>query len=178
MERNPGEALDFAELYARWYRPVYRWITALGGHGIDAEDLTQEVFIVVQRKLSTFDCVNLAGWLYRIAQLTVRDHRRRAWFRKIFLRARDMVLDEIVGGAASPEDLLAAKQRQMYLYHLIQQINPRWRTSFVLSDVAGFSSTEIARLEGISPATVRTHLFRARQEIRGLATRTATRRGR
>ena len=178
MQGNPGEALDFAGLYARWYQPVYRWITALGGPGVDADDLTQEVFIVVQRKLSTFDRVNLAGWLYRIAQLTVRDHRRRAWFRKIFLRSRDVVLDEIVGAAASPEDQLAAKQRQMHLYQLIQQINPRWRNSFVLSDIAGLSSTEIARLEGLSPATVRTHLFRARQEIRGLATKPSAKRGR
>jgi len=47
-------------LYQTWFRPVHRWIRALGGPGIDAEDLTQEVFIVVQRKLGRFDGSNRA----------------------------------------------------------------------------------------------------------------------
>jgi DNA-directed RNA polymerase specialized sigma24 family protein len=95
----PCDPHDLAALYQTWFRSVYRWIRALGGPGIDAEDLAQEVFIVVQRKLAIFDGENLAGWLYRIVQFTVRDHRQRAWFRNIFLRSRDVVLDEVVSSA-------------------------------------------------------------------------------
>ena len=61
----------------------------------DTEDLAQEIFLVVRRKLDRFDGGNLAGWLYRIAQLTVRDHRRRAWFKNLVLRRRHVDLARV-----------------------------------------------------------------------------------
>jgi RNA polymerase sigma-70 factor (ECF subfamily) len=162
---EPRDAHDFAALYQAWFHSVHGWIRALGGPHIDAEDLTQEVFIVVQRKLGGFDGGNLAGWLFRIAQLTVRDQRRRAWFRNIFLRPRDVVLAEVESAAAGPEERLVRKERESRLYQLVNQLNPRWRNSFLLFEVGGLSGEEIATLLGIPPATVRTHLFRARKEM-------------
>jgi len=161
-------------MYEMWFQPVCRWIRALGGPGIDAEDLTQEVFIVVQRKLSGFDRADLAGWLYRIADLTVRDHRRRAWFRRRSLQSQDVVLDEVVSPAAGPDEQLARKQRKIYLYELIRQVNPRWRDSLLLFDICGLPGEEVARLQRIPAATVRTHLSRARKEMLDLAARLPT----
>lgn len=168
------EAQEFSEMYEMWFQPVCRWIRALGGPGIDAEDLTQEVFIVVQRKLSGFDRADLAGWLYRIADLTVRDHRRRAWFRRKSLQSQDVVLDEVVSPAAGPDEQLARKQRKIYLYELIRQVNPRWRDSLLLFDICGLPGEEVARLQRIPAATVRTHLSRARKEMLDLAARLPT----
>src|SRR5436305_9142676 len=110
---GPCEVHDLAALYQAWFRPVYRWIRALSGPSIDAEDLAQEVFIVVQRKLHLFDGANFAGWLYRIVQLTVRDHRQRAWFRNIFSRSRDVVLEEIASEAATQDDRFERMEREM-----------------------------------------------------------------
>jgi len=70
----------FRDIYERWFHDVVKWLYALGMPGSDTEDLAQEIFLVVRRKLDQFDGGNLAGWLYRIAQLTVRDHRRRSRF--------------------------------------------------------------------------------------------------
>jgi RNA polymerase sigma-70 factor (ECF subfamily) len=168
------EAQEVSELYEMWFPQVRRWIQALGGPGIDAEDLTQEVFIVVQRKLPGFDRANLAGWLYRIADLTVRDHRRRAWFRRRSSQSCDVELDEVVSPTAGPDEQLARKQREMYLYELIRQVNPRWRDSFLLFYIAGLSGEQLANLHGISAATVRTHLSRARKAILDLAARLPT----
>lgn len=165
---EPCAERDFAVLYQAWFRPVHRWIRALGGPGVDAEDLAQEVFIVVQRKLARFDGGNLAGWLYRIAQLTVRDHRRRAWFRKMVLRVRDVVLDEVASPAAGQDELFDRQQRERFLYQLVDQLNPRWRDSFLLFEIGGLSGDEIAALQGTPAATVRTHLFRARKELLAL----------
>jgi RNA polymerase sigma-70 factor, ECF subfamily len=165
------EAQELSELYEVWFPQVCRWISSLGGPGIDAEDLTQEVFIVVQRKLAGFDRANLAGWLYRIADLTVRDHRRRAWFRRRPSQSRDVVLDKVVSATPGPHEQLARKQRDMQLYELIRQLNPRWRDSFLLFYVVGLSGEEIAELNGISAAAVRTHLVRGRREILDLAAR-------
>jgi RNA polymerase sigma-70 factor (ECF subfamily) len=165
-----AEPLDFASIYEKWFRPVHRWIRALGGPGIEAEDLAQEVFIVVQRKLPSFDGANLPGWLYRIAQLTVRDARRRAWFRSTFLRARDVGLDDLESPARS-DDALARKEQERQLYDLVSRLNPRWRECFLLFEVGGLSGGEIAELLGIPHATVRTHLFRARKAMVALVAR-------
>lgn len=159
-----AEPLDFAEVYEQWFQPVYRWIRALGGPGTEAEDLAQEVFIVVQRKLPRFDGANLAGWLYRITQLTVRDHRRRVWFRSLFLRARDVALDELESPVRC-DDALALKEQARRLYALVNRLDPRWRECFLLFEVGGLSGGEIAELLGVPHATVRTYLFRARKAM-------------
>jgi DNA-directed RNA polymerase specialized sigma24 family protein len=78
--------LDFESIYAAWFDPVCRWLKALGGPQSDVEDLAQEVFVVVRRKLDRFDGGNTAGWLYRIASRTVSDARRRSWFKHLFAR--------------------------------------------------------------------------------------------
>ena len=158
-------ASDLAALYKAWFQPVHRWIRVLGGPGVDAEDLTQEVFIVVQRKLDQFDGGNIAAWLYRIVQFKVRSHRQRAWFRNIFSRPRDVELDDVVSVAARQDEQLAREQRGKRLYELVHQLNPRWRDSFLLFEVGGLTGEEIAALQGISHATVRTHLSRARKEM-------------
>ena len=165
------ESNDFAATYRTWFRPVYGWIRALGGPHIDAEDLTQEVFIVVQRKLAAFDGANLAGWLYRIAQRTVCDHRRSAWYRNMFLRPHDVVLDEVASTSASSDERVDRMKLERRFYDLVQRLNPQRRNSFLLFEIGGLSCDEIAQLARIPAATVRTHLFRARKEMIALAAR-------
>src|SRR4029077_10587762 len=86
----------FAAIYDAWFDEVVRWIGAFGMPDSETEDLAQEVFLVVNRKLSTFNGGNLAGWLYRIAELPVRDHRRRAWCKNLFRRRqRNVSLEKV-----------------------------------------------------------------------------------
>src|SRR5215467_5590225 len=65
--RAGTETLDFRTLYDTWFADVARWVRALGASTADQDDLVQEVFVVVHRRLPDFDGENLAGWLYRIA---------------------------------------------------------------------------------------------------------------
>jgi RNA polymerase sigma-70 factor (ECF subfamily) len=157
--------LDFAAVYDAWFRSVHRWVKLLGGPALDSEDVTQEVFVVVQRKLRDFDGGNLAGWLYRISERTVRDQRRRAWFRHLFWRERDVEWEQLEAKATSAEELLARKQQQQRFYRLVAQMNTKWRDSFLLFEIDGYSGEEIAALRGVPSATVRTHLHRARKEF-------------
>jgi RNA polymerase sigma-70 factor, ECF subfamily len=161
-------AHDFTAVYDAWFRPVFRWVSALGGPRADVEDLVQEVFVIVQRKLGEFDGQNLAGWLYRITERTVRDYRRRAWYRNIFLRPREVVLDELPARDASSTELIEQRQARERFYEIVGRMNRTWRDSFVLFEVQGYSGEEIAALRGIPSATVRTHLHRARKEFQAL----------
>src|SRR5437762_13943283 len=86
----PGAGLVFKQVYEDWFGDVVKWLYALGAPAADTEDLAQEIFLVVRRQLPRFRGGNLAGWLYEISRRTVRDHRRRAWFRNLVLRRQDI----------------------------------------------------------------------------------------
>jgi RNA polymerase sigma-70 factor (ECF subfamily) len=157
--------LVFDEVYERWFGEVARWVRAFGGPEADVEDLAQEVFLVVRRKLAGFDGANLAGWLYRIASRTASDHRRRSWFKTLFLRRRDVPLEELRDSSLGPAELLERRQAQRILMTLISKMSARRRAAFVLFELEGYSAEEIAALEGVPAATVRTRLHHARKEF-------------
>src|SRR4051812_35137356 len=84
-EARPAEhSFAFEKVYEMWFARVCRWLRALGGPQSDVEDLAQEVFVVVRRKLPEFDGENLPAWLYRISARTASDARRRSWFKHLF----------------------------------------------------------------------------------------------
>jgi RNA polymerase sigma-70 factor, ECF subfamily len=85
--------------------------------------------------------------------------------RTLFLRSRDVVLDDLESPAAGPEERLDRKQREKRLYELVDRLNPRWRDSFLLFEIAGLTGEEIAELHGVPVPTVRTHLSRARKAL-------------
>ena len=163
-----GRTLDFSTLYDQWFHPVSRWARALGGPEADLDDLTQEVFLVVRRKLEAFDGRNLAGWLYAITARTVSDQRRRAWFRNIFRRPRDIELADFADDEPDPEAALSRKQSERQLYHLLDGMSEKRRTAFLLYEVEGHSGEEIAQLLSVPVATVWTRLHHARKEFLAL----------
>jgi len=171
MEARPAGAApqtierpDFRTVYDAWFHEVCRWLRALGGPGSDLEDLAQEVFLVVLRKLSTFDGGNLPGWLYRITARTMSDHRRRAWWKNL-LRRRDTVLEELASPAADPAAAVEQREAERQLFVHLRPMSEKRRTVLVLHDIEGYSSEEIGALHGVPAATVRTRLHHARKEL-------------
>jgi RNA polymerase sigma-70 factor (ECF subfamily) len=160
-----GMPLDFTNVYNRHFDDVLRWLRACGGQEADLEDLAQEVFVVVRRKLPKFDGGNLPGWLYKIAKLTANDHARRAWFRRIFRGRRSIDLDELPALSSDPESLLAERENQRLFYRLVGQMSARRRETFLLYEVEGYSGEEIARLQNVPVNTVWTRLHHARKEF-------------
>jgi RNA polymerase sigma-70 factor (ECF subfamily) len=160
-------SLDFSRVYTEWFHVVQRWCRSLGGPSADVEDLVQEVFVVVQRKLSRFEGDYLAAWLYRITLRTVRDQRRRSWFRRVVL-GREEETKDVEDEGASSFTLLEQKQTRARFYRIVASMNRKWRDTFVLFEVVGHSGDEIAVLTGLPAATVRTHLHRARKEFLAL----------
>lgn len=160
-----ARALDFRSIYDEWFDPVCRWLRALGGPSSDVEDLAQEVFLVVRRKLDRFDGGNLAGWLYAISTRTASDARRRAWFRHLFSRREELALDLLVDGASGPAELLERKEAERVVYRILDGMSDKRRRVLILAELEGYDGEEIARLEDIPAATVRTRLFHARREF-------------
>lgn len=151
-------------MYTEWFHEVSRWVRAFGGLDADLEDLVQEVFLVVRRKLHSFDGRNLPGWLYRIAQRTVSDYRRRAWFKRFF-QPRRQLLEEIVDGAPNPEVQAERRDALRLLTQIVAKLSPARRAAFVLFEIEGYSGDEIAALEGVPVKTVYTRLHYARKDF-------------
>jgi RNA polymerase sigma-70 factor, ECF subfamily len=162
---------DFPAIYDAWFDEVLRWLPAMGVPDADLEDLAQEVFIVVRRKIAEFRGENLSAWLYGICLRTASDHRRRAWFRNLFMRPRDVDLDQVPDHARSPLDLLERREAQHVVAHLLARMSDKRRRAFVLYEIEGYSGEEIAALEQIPLATVWTRLHHARKDFVALAAR-------
>src|SRR5262245_3864659 len=155
----------FREIYERRFHDVVKWLYALGVPASDTEDLAQEIFLVVRRKVDQFDGGNLAGWLYRIAQLTVRDHKRRAWFKNLMLRRRQVDLAKVAMTAPGPAAKYEQAESRRLLQALLAGMSEKLRTTFVLFEIEEYSGEEIARIQDIPLGTVWTRLHLARKEF-------------
>jgi len=159
----------FRFIYDNWFDDVSRWIRALGGRDADRDDIVQEVFLVVRRRLARFDGANPAAWLYQITRRQVRDFRNRAWVKHIFTRRRSDELDELPSHKDGPAAALEQKQKQRVLGTILSKMGADRRSAFVLFEIDGLSGDEIARLQGIPLNTVWGRLRKARQEFFALA---------
>lgn len=169
---DPGSdgGSDFAAIYERHFDGVCRWLRAMGAPYGDLEDLAQEVFLVARRKHGDFRGDNIAGWLYGIAWRVASDARRRAWFRR-WARGSGDTLDELPSLALSPAELLERREAREILHALLSRMNPRLRAVFVLAEIEGCSTEEIAELEQTKVPTVWTRLHRARREFVAMVAR-------
>jgi len=161
---------DFDEIYEKWFDEVARWIRALGGPDADRDDLVQDVFLVVYRRLPDFDGENVAGWLYRIARRRVRDFRRLLWVKQLFSRSGP-VSERLRHPGADPADELEAKEKGRLLGTLLETLNEEQRAAFVLFEIEGLSGEEIARIQSVPVNTVWARIHKARKKLRDRLTR-------
>ena len=161
---NFAETPDFTSIYKAWFYPVTGWVRAFGGAGSEIEDLAQEVFLVVQERLPSFTGGNLSGWLYNITAKVVSGHRRRSWFKHLYLRPREVELETIVDLRHTPIEEMERKDAERVLQKLLSKMSHKRRSAFVLFEIEGYSGEEIAALQNIPLATVWTRVHHARKE--------------
>jgi RNA polymerase sigma-70 factor (ECF subfamily) len=163
--REQDEAApDFERVYVEYFQRVSHWVRAFGGLDAELDDLTQEVFLVVERRLADFRGGSMAAWLYGIARKTVSDQRRRAWFRR-WLRGVDPDQLQAQGAATDPGETLERREARRVLASILNQLSAVRRSTFILFEIEGYSGEEIAVLEGVSVNTVYTRLHHARKDF-------------
>lgn len=146
---------------------VFRWALVMTADSDDAEDITQQVSVILHRKLHLFHGRSaFSTWLYRIVRNTAIESRRRARF------AREVSLDgDLVQSSISPatEDALAKiddAQAVALIKSLFTELTPRQRELIDLVDTQGYKAVEAAEMIGIEPETARVHLLHARRTLR------------
>jgi len=154
-----GDAGAFTAL-VELYRPVvYRWAIALSGDEDEAEDITQEVFVRVHRKLWSFRGDGpFDAWLYRITRRVVVRLRPTRTFSTRGAEMELYITDP--GGRVD-------RQRAVALIRTIAATLPmRQREVFVLCDLEGRTPAEAAGMLEMKDVSVRASLFKARTTIR------------
>jgi len=144
---------------------VYRLAYRLTGNRPDAEDLTQEVFVRVFRRLDTYTPGTFEGWLHRITTNLFLDQARR----KQRIRF-DALSDERAGTLRSngpaPDVAVADRMFDDDVERALASLPPDFRAAVVLCDVEGLSYDEIADILGAKLGTVRSRIHRGRAMLR------------
>ncbi len=157
--------LTFDQIYEEWFEQVGRWVRALGGPAADRDDLLQDIFVVVHRRLPDFDGENLPGWLYQITRRRVRDFRRLGWVRRLVFGRGE--LPDVPHPNTSPEEALGIRRKQLLLQDLFDRLNDGERSALSLFELEGLSGEQIAELEGVPLNTVWARIHSGRRKLRG-----------
>ena len=158
---------DFRALYEDWVVDVVRWVRALGAGASEQDDLVQQVFVVVYRRLPDFDGKNLAGWLYRITANQIRDFRRLRWIKHIFKRSVPLS-SRLPSPGPTPLSILETKDQHVLLERLLSTLSQAQRAAFVMFEIDGYTGEEIADVQQVSINTVRARIHRARKKLTAL----------
>lgn len=162
-----GDMPAFEELYQRHNRRVYSLCLRMTQNVSEAEDLAQEVFIQLFRKIGSFRGDSaFTTWLHRLTVNQVLMHFRKRSVRDEKTTEEGEMPDQAVLGTENPNQMPVVDR--IALDHAIAQLPPGYRAVFVLHDVEGYEHEEIARMLGCAVGTSKSQLHKARMKLRGL----------
>ncbi len=162
-----GNMTAFEEVYNRHHRRVYSICLRMLQNATEAEDLTQDVFIQLHRKIGSFRGDSaFTTWLHRMTvnQVLMHFRKRNVKFEKTTEEGETPV--QIVSGTANPMKMPVVDK--IAIEHAIQQLPNGYRNVFVLHDVEGYEHEEVARILGCSVGTSKSQLHKARLKLRKL----------
>jgi RNA polymerase sigma-70 factor (ECF subfamily) len=174
-----GATNALENLMERYASRVYRLAHGITGNEADAEEVVQDVFLTIFRKIHTFEGRSALGsWIYRIATNAALIKRRgRRDDREVPLdlpfpaflpdghRAGDPAFLK-ANWSQTPEVDLLSKETREVLHRAIANLPDQYQVVVVLRDVQGLSNEEVAEVVGESVACVKSRLHRARMVLR------------
>ena len=168
-----GDAEAFQVLYDMHKRRVYSLCLRMTANTAEAEDLAQEAFLQLFRKIGTFRGESaFSTWLHRLSVNVVLMHLRKKGLPVVSL-------EETTQGSGGEEDTpkkdfgaedvaLAGSIDRLQLRRAVESLPPGYRTIFVLHDVEGYEHNEIATIVGCSIGNSKSQLHKARMKLRDL----------
>lgn len=155
-----------AEFYHKYKSDVARTAYRVFGPDADLEDVVQDVFIEAFRSIDRFKGeARVSTWLYRVAfNVALQRLRRRKRRRESALPDQpEREVEQPLG--ESPQQSLERREMMATVYRVLDQLSPKKRVVFVLHEMLGLDSKEIAEQLGTNVLTVRTRLHYARKEF-------------
>lgn len=167
-----GDAAAFERIYRLNSRRVYALCLRMVGNTAEAEDLTQEAFLQLYRKIHTFRGESaFSTWLHRLAVNVVLMRLRKKSLGETSLEEATEP-DEETGGprkdVGGPDLLLTGSIDRVNLERAIDQLPRGYKAVFVLHDIQGYEHNEIAEIMGCSIGNSKSQLHKARMRLREL----------
>src|SRR5436305_14934567 len=166
-----GDAAAFEFLYELHSRRVYALCLRMVGNPSDAEDLMQEAFLQLFRKVATFRGESaFSTWLHRLAVNVVLMHLRKKGLPEVSLEEsmEPQQEDGPKKDIGTRDNLLAGSIDRVNLERAIESLPPGYRIIFVLHDIEGYEHNEIAEMMGCSIGNSKSQLHKARMKLRDL----------
>jgi len=157
----------FEIIYQRYNRRTYSLCLRMTNSQTEAEDLTQEVFIQLFRKIGSFRGDSaFSTWLHRLTVNQVLMHFRRRSVKNEKTSEDGEMPEQTVSGTENPNKMPVIDR--LALNKAIEQLPPGYKKVFWLHDVQGYEHEEIARMLKLSVGTSKSQLHKARLKLRGL----------
>jgi RNA polymerase sigma-70 factor (ECF subfamily) len=166
-----GDSAAFEKLYQQHHKRVYSLCLRMLGNGVQAEDLTQEVFMQLFRKAGSFRGDSaFTTWLHRLTVNQVLMHFRKRGV-KLEHTSGEGDFSNVVDTPIQSTRRISIVDR-LALEQAISELPPGYRTVFVLHDVEGYEHVEISDMLNVSVGTSKSQLHKARMRLRELLART------
>jgi RNA polymerase sigma-70 factor (ECF subfamily) len=165
-----GDVRGYESLYRLHWGRVYSLCLRFTGNVSDAEDIAQEVFLQVYRKISTFrGDAKFGSWLYRVAMNLVLMHFRRRRPREISLNAPQTVKTDPMQSQLRDQSWTSSfLVERVALGRALGSLSKAKRSVVLLHDVNGFTHGEVGRRLGLAAGTSKSQLHKAHVELRGI----------
>jgi RNA polymerase sigma-70 factor (ECF subfamily) len=162
-----GDMAAYEELYRRHHRRVYALCLRMANNAAEAEDLTQEAFVQLYRKMGSFRGESaFTTWLHRLTVNQALMHFRKKSVKNELTTDEGDTPIQIVRGTENPFRMPIVDR--IALDKAIAQLPNGYRNVFILHDVEGHEHEEVARILGCSVGTSKSQLHKARMKLRGL----------
>lgn len=166
---SDAEREAFHALYQKHHRRIYSVCLRMTQSVSDAEDLTQEIFVHLFRKLETFrGDAAFTTWLHRLTVNHVLMHFRKRSVRSELATEDGKIPIQVVAGSKDPRRMKVVDH--ILLAEVIARLPKGYREAFVLHDIEGLEHNEIAQRKGRSAGTSKSQLHKARMMLRQLIT--------
>jgi RNA polymerase sigma-70 factor (ECF subfamily) len=167
---GPVAVATFDQVYEEHFSFVWRSVRSLGVAPSFIEDVVQDVFIVVHRRLDEFDATrsSLRTWLFGILRRTIADHRRtrRRKPAQFGTQEGDAEVEGLTDGSRNgPHESAARAQAVQVLSKLLDSLDDEKREVFVLAELEQMSVPEIAQAIEINVNTAYARLRAARKDF-------------
>jgi RNA polymerase sigma-70 factor (ECF subfamily) len=164
-----GDHSAFAQLYSLHKRRIYSLCLRMVGNVAEAEDLTQEAFLQLHRKIATFRGDSaFSTWLHRLAINVVLMQLRKKGLSLISLdEAMEPAPEEGPGRSfGAPDPALSGAIDRLALQRAVGSLPAGYRLIFILHDIEGFEHNEIAAMLDCSIGNSKSQLHKARLKLR------------
>ncbi len=164
-----GDLTALGELYTRYHADVRRHASRVLGNSADADDVTHATFLALPSIAVSFDGRPPRPWLLGIATRLALRHRRGIG--RFLATMTAMATSRRDETARDAESEAVAREEVRQFERALARIAAKKRAVFVLVEVEGMTTDDVARELGVPVATVRTRLHYARQELRAAMNR-------